>query len=137
MAEVQNLVPCRARQMRLKTAPFERNPPESKTLVSAAPAFRNRPAEPFLDQGPKRRAFLPRYPAGLPEKAISNLYGCLHMATHIIASGEMSRCSSLAAEPAIAAGRCPNLLPDTVTNYFGRKFSMTHTWGCGRVFPEE
>lgn len=82
--------------MRLKTAPFESDPPESKTLASAASAFRNGPAEPFFDQGPKGRAFLPRYPAGLPEKAISNLYGCLHMATHIIAA---ENCQDIRARP--------------------------------------
>jgi hypothetical protein len=91
--------------MRLKTAPFESDPAESKRLAFAASALRDRPAEPFLDQGPKRRALLPRYPAGLPEKAISNLYGCLHIATHIIVFDEMSRHSSLAVALVIETGR--------------------------------
>jgi hypothetical protein len=76
--------------MGLQAAALERGFAEAKASAPAPTVLSDHPAQPFLDQGSKRRALLPGDLAGLSEKAISNLYGCLHMASHIILSGRLS-----------------------------------------------
>jgi hypothetical protein len=111
--------------VRLKTAPFESDLPESETLASAASAFRDRPAESFLDQGPKGGAFLPRYPVGLPEKAISNLYGCLHMATHIIPA---ENCQDIRSRPLRWSSRPADTESVSGTKKWGRSYFPIADW---------
>jgi hypothetical protein len=74
--------------MGLQAPALEGSFAQPKALVPAMAAARDHLAQPFLDQSSEGCAFLPGDPARFPEKAISNMYGCLHMASHIIYPGE-------------------------------------------------
>ena len=74
--------------MRLQAFPFERG--FAKLEAFTLTVFGDDPAEPGLDKGFHGCVLLPRHVARFLEKAIRYLYGCLHMANHIMLYGRMS-----------------------------------------------
>jgi len=59
--------------------------------LAPLPVFRYDTAKAFFHKGLKGRVFFGGKLAGLFQQAIGYLYGCLHMANHIILYGRMSR----------------------------------------------
>lgn len=72
--------------MRLQTFSFKSGFAQPKTFALAAMPLGNNPTKPFLDQGFKSCLLLLGDSARLFKKAIRYLYGCLHMANHIISA---------------------------------------------------
>jgi hypothetical protein len=74
----------------LKSAAFKGDFPKPEVMLATTAPLRDHAAEALLDQSPEGRALLPGDAAGVLEEAIGNLYGCLHMASHIIISRRLS-----------------------------------------------
>jgi hypothetical protein len=88
IAQVEDLVPVCAGEVGLESFPLEGSLPQSKP--TAALPFRNSPPETLFDNG----LHCPLLPLSqlthFLVKTIWYLYGCLHMASHIIKYGWMS-----------------------------------------------
>ena len=88
VAQVEDLVPGRSREVRLQSFSLEGSLP--KPEATAAVPFRNGPTETLFDNR-LHRCLLPL--GQLPHffvKTIWNLYGCFHMANHTTWYGMMS-----------------------------------------------
>jgi hypothetical protein len=70
--------------MMLEALAFEGGLAELESLGPAVLVFGHDFPEAFLDQGFQRRFLLSGDLSGLVEQAIWNMYGCFHMADHII-----------------------------------------------------
>jgi hypothetical protein len=77
--------------MRLQALAFKSGFAQPKILALAAMPLGNNFMKPFLDKGFKGRPFVSGDFARFFEKAVRYLYGCLHMANHIIYCKQMSR----------------------------------------------
>ena len=78
--------PC---QNRLQTLALESGPSENETVAPFA--FRKNPAEPLFHQGLQGCPISMSQLANLLEEAVRYLYGCFHMADHIILDTQASR----------------------------------------------
>ena len=92
VAQLENLVPGRSREMRLEPVALESGLSEPE--AAAALAFRDSSSETLFDNGLHGCLLSVRQLSHFFKKIVWYLYGCLHMVNHIILYGNMSSDSS-------------------------------------------
>ena len=89
IAQLEDLVPGRSRKVRLQPVALESGLPEPE--ATAALTFRDSPTEALFDNGLHCCSLSVCQLSYLIVKTVWYLYGCFHMANHIILYGKMSR----------------------------------------------
>jgi len=90
-AQLEDLLPGCSRKVRLQSIALESGLPEPE--AASALSFRDSPAETRFNNGLHCCTLPVRQFSHLFMKTVWYLYGCLHMVTHVILHGKMSRYS--------------------------------------------